>query len=309
MAAPRVAVCVATFRRPALLGELLESLGALTFDRLAPEVRVVVVDNDAAGSAAAVVEAARASFPVPLDYEVEPRRNISLARNRAVARALAWGAGFVAFVDDDEVVRPDWLDRLLVAQACFGADVVAGVVLPRLPADAPAWTRRGGFFTQPQPPSGTPLPVASTNNVLVDASLLRGTEPFDPAFGITGSGDSLFFLGCARRGARLVAAPDAVVEETVPPERARARWVLRRAFRGGNAAVFCERAMPPEHRQLGLRVLKATARLVASAAVLPPALLLGRAAALRALWGVSYGAGCLAAVAGYRYAEYRDPKR
>lgn len=312
VAAPavHVAVCIATFRRPALLRGLLESLGAMAFRARAPRVTLLVVDNDAAGSARAEVDAARPALPLETEYLVEPERNIALARNRGVARALELGADFVAFVDDDEVVRADWLERLLEAQARWGADAVCGNVVPRFSAQAPAWAPRTGLFAQRLPPAGTPLPVASTNNVLVSPRLLRGPgRPFDPAFGVTGSSDSLFFLAAARRGARVVSAPEAVVEEHIPPARSSVGWVTRRAFRVGNAAVYCERALPRHERRLAQRIARASLRMAASAAALPVAALAGRAGLLRAFHGVCYGAGCLAAVAGYRYAEYREVGR
>jgi len=299
-----VAVCVATFRRPDELAALLGSLGALEVPE-GVRVWLCVVDNDAQGSARPVVEAARARLPFPVEYLREPERNISLARNRGVARALERGAGFVAFIDDDEVARPGWLRALVETRARFGADAVAGSVRPRLDPGAPAWAGRSGLFAQAQPAAGTPLPTAATSNALVSRRLLEAVPgPFDPRFGRSGSGDSLFFTHGVRRGARVVAAPDAVVEEAVSVARARAGWVLRRAFRVGNGAVWVERALGPPHRRLGWRVLAGTLRLAGSAAVLPAAALLGRAAAVRALWGVCYGAGCLAALAGYRYREY-----
>src|SRR5215467_698844 len=44
---PKVAICICTFRRPQLLRELLEAIGRLKFRTLpAPEVEVIVVDND-----------------------------------------------------------------------------------------------------------------------------------------------------------------------------------------------------------------------------------------------------------------------
>ena len=306
----RVAVCVATFRRPELLGGLLASLGRLELSRHPAALRVIVVDNDAAGSARAVVEAARGGFPFGLEYAVEPERNISLARNRAVARALAWGAAWVAFVDDDEVVRPGWLDELLEVQARSGADAVAGAVVPRFPARTPAWAERSGVYARLHRRSGEPVAFLATHNALVAARLLRREGgPFDPAFGISGGGDSLFFLRCAREGARMVGAAAAVVEERIPSERVRPGWVLRRAFRTGNGAVHCERALPPESRRVGQRVLKGVARMAVSAAALPVAAVLGRAPAMRALWGVCYGAGCASALLGYRYLEYRDAAR
>jgi succinoglycan biosynthesis protein ExoM len=305
---PRVAVCVATYRRPELLAGLLASLARLEPRRHPAEVRVVVTDNDECGSAAGVVEAFRGAAPFELEYAVQPERNISLARNLAVERALAWGADWVAFVDDDEVVRPEWLDELLEVQRCSGADAVSGTVLPRFAPGAPAWADRSGVYARRHRRSGEPVAFLATHNALVAAPLLRRPGgPFDPAFGVSGGGDSLFFLRCAREGARMVGAAAAVAEENVPPERLRPGWVLRRAFRNGNGAVYCERALPDGSRRVAQRVLKGLARMAASTAILPLALLLGRAATLRALWGVCYGAGCGVALLGYRYEEYRDP--
>ncbi|HEU0012088.1 MAG TPA: glycosyltransferase family 2 protein [Longimicrobium sp.] len=303
----RVAVCVCTYQRPAMLAALLDSLARQSFAGPAPRVTVIVVDNDADASAREVVGAARDALPFPLRYEVEPERNIALARNRAVRAALEEGTDFAAFIDDDEAARPDWLRALLEAQARYGADVVAGPVRPLYPAEAPAWLVRGGFWDAPREDTGALLPTASTNNALVTRRLLEEPGgPFDPAFGIGGSSDSLFFLRARRRGATLVWTADAVVEETVPASRARAGWVLRRAFRYGNAAVLCERALDPGLRRVGTRVAKAAGRFGIAAVLLAPSALLGRRGLLTALRSLSYGAGALAALLGYRYLEYRE---
>lgn len=305
-AAPRVAVCIATFRRPEGLAALLASLGRLTFARQQPLVFVVVSDNDARESART---AAAAPLPWDLHYVVEPERNISRARNRAVRRALEVGTDFVAFVDDDETVCAHWLDELLDAQGCFGADAVQGRVVPSFAPGTPAWLAGSPAFAVSPPPRGTLIPVASTNNVLVAARLLAADEPFDPAFGVSGGEDSFFFIRAAREGARIVAAPAAVTREHFGPARAHAGWVLRRSFRGGNTALRCEYALPARRRAVARRLAWATVRLGVSAALLPASPLLGRAWVLRALSAVGYGLGCWAAVGGYSYLEYRDVVR
>ncbi|MBW3654652.1 MAG: glycosyltransferase, partial [Gemmatimonadetes bacterium] len=303
--APSVAIAIATYRRPAMLAGLLESLSRAAPVRVQARAWAVVVDNDGEGSAREVVDAWRARMPFDLAYDVEPERNISLARNRAVRHALANGADFVAFVDDDEAVSPQWLDELLLAQGRTGADVVAGPVHPRHPPSTPGWMVTGGFFHRPSPPDGQALVTASTSNVLVSAALLAGPAPFAPAFGVSGGGDSLFFTGAYRRGARLVWAARAAATETVPPTRTRAAWILRRAFRMGNGAIWVERALEPPLRRVGERTAKGLVRLLFGVAILPVSLLRGRRGAVSALWHACYGAGCLAALAGYRYVEYR----
>lgn len=268
---------------------------------------VVVIDNDHAGSARSVVESWRDRLDMPLVFAIEPVRNIAMARNRGVEEALRRGADLVAFVDDDEVVDPHWLARLLDAQAEFDADAVSGAVVPVLPASAPRWLQRGRFFDQPRQVTGSAVRYLHTSNALVSATLLRGDHPpFDPAFGLSGGSDSLFFARWQRAGARFVWMDEAVVQDRIPASRARARWVLQRAFRIGNMAVHCERALPPGTRRVKRRLAKSVLRLAFGlAALLPLTMIRGRTGAVRALWSICFGFGSVAALTGYRYYEYR----
>jgi succinoglycan biosynthesis protein ExoM len=303
--APRLAVCVAAYRRPRMLRALLGSLSELRFPDPPPLLEVIVVDNGGEVTVRSPVEEARQHLPFPVHYLVEPVRNIALARNRGVAEALRRGADWIAFVDDDETVASDWLERLLATQARYAADVVAGTVRWRLSERAPRWISEGRFFETADLPTGQPVTIAFTNNVLVRASLLAGERgPFREEFGRSGGSDSQLFMRLHRQGARMVWDSEARVEERVPESRSTAAWVLRRAFRVGNAAYRCERSLGPLGRPV-TRLAKGAARLGAGAALALPSLALGPARVMRALWNVSYGMGILAAAAGYRYVEYR----
>ncbi len=82
---PLIAVCVATYHRPALLDLLLASLKAIEVPKgCAVECRIV--DNDKAGSARETAErwAAAGTLPGKLRYEIEPTQGISAARNHAL---------------------------------------------------------------------------------------------------------------------------------------------------------------------------------------------------------------------------------
>ncbi|HEX6938026.1 MAG TPA: glycosyltransferase [Longimicrobiales bacterium] len=302
----RVAVCVATYRRPDPLAQLLESLSRLSFrKRPEPMIVVVVVDNDAAGSAREVVALARRRLRWPVAYVVEPEQGISHARNRAVAVALGRGADFVAFVDDDEVVSDAWLDELLDAQARYGADIVAGPAIPRFEAGTPRWVVRGRFFEHPRHATGTPVAFAATNNVLIAVRVLRAPEAaFDERFGRTGGEDTHFSMRARRRGARMVWADRAVVEDAVPRGRATARWILQRHFRQGNAMVWCERAVLRDRSWVAVRIAKAVGRIGQGVLLLPLGVVRGRAGVVAALCRVVRGVGALCALWGVRYEEY-----
>jgi succinoglycan biosynthesis protein ExoM len=302
----RVAICIATCRRPRWLAASLKSLAELVIDKGSTELRVIVVDNDPAGTAREPVSAVQPAFPWPLSYELEPQQGISFARNRAVRLALGWEADFLAFLDDDETASPGWLTELLLAQQEYNADVVTGPVLPLYEAGVAEWAVQGRFFERPRHRSGTFLKCARSGNCLVSRSLVaRSSTPFHPAFALGGGGDTHFFRRVHREGARIVWADAAVVHERVPASRATVGWVLRRAYRGGTSFALSERLLHPTRTWMLLRVGTGAGRALQGLMLLLPSLLLGRAGIVRALRTACIGAGLLAGVLGMSYREYR----
>jgi succinoglycan biosynthesis protein ExoM len=300
-----VAVCIATCRRPRSLGRLLDSLEGLSWRSGAGGIRVIVVDNDEAGSARTVVEERRESYRWEIRYVAEPRRNIALARNRGIQVALEGGAEWVAFIDDDEVATPGWLEELSRVAGTTGAPIVGGPILPHYQDGVPGWVARGGFFEIPRFPDGAAVGMAFTGNVLLKGEYLRATGArFDEAFGLSGGGDSHFFLRAVRDGAAIAWADRAVVVETVPVSRARTGWILRRAFRVGNRTVACERILLPRRSWMPGRAARAAGRILEGCLLFLPSLVGGRAATVRQLRKIAYGCGCFSALLGTDVAEY-----
>ena len=237
-ALPCIDVCVCTCRRPQQLARLLEALAA---QRRAGrfDLRLVVVDNDPAASAEAIVRAFSARTELALRHAHEPVPNIARARNRACSLAQA---EFVAMIDDDELPGPDWLAQLLDTLRARDADGVLGPVRPRYEAPPPAWVVRGGFCERARHPTGTRLRRARelrTGNLLIRrASLLAEPGPFDEALGRSGGEDTDFFRRRLARGDTYVWCDEAPVWEAVPAERLTRGYFLRRAWVRGvvNAA-------------------------------------------------------------------------
>src|SRR5438477_7098724 len=95
---PHISVCICTFKRQPFLRRLLAALAAQETGRLFT-FSVIVADNDRHESAKPVVDEWSAGSMLRVDYCLEPRQNIALTRNKAIAHATGH---FIAFIDDDE---------------------------------------------------------------------------------------------------------------------------------------------------------------------------------------------------------------
>jgi succinoglycan biosynthesis protein ExoM len=225
-----ISVCIATFRRPDRLSSLLSDLAQ---QRLLPD-QVIVVDNDAGGSARDIVQRHQAAgSPFRLEYDIQPQRNIALTRNRTVALA---DCEWLAFVDDDERAPEEWLAQLVEAAARYHADGVLGPVVPRVPANAPSWIRRGRFYDFARMATGGVVPFRRMRfgNVLLRAApVLAQPGPFDPNYGLTTGEDADLLIRLARAGAHIIWCDEAVVYEPIEPARLSLRWLSQRALSGG----------------------------------------------------------------------------
>jgi succinoglycan biosynthesis protein ExoM len=302
----RVAVCACTYLRPHGLARLLERLAALEVpDGVA--VEVVIVDNDAAGSARPVVDEVRPAFPFPLRYVSEPRPGIVAARNAAVAAARASGPVGVAFLDDDEWPSPRWLAELLRVAEETAAQVVTGTVEPVFDEAPPAWVREGGFFERPRHPDGARIHYARTSNVLIGPAALAVHDPPFEDTGSDGGEDTLFFHRVHLAGLPIVWADGATVYESVPASRVSPRWIVLRQYRYGltRSAVLRTLGGSPMAavRRGGLGVLTVLRGLVLLAVTALPG---GRAAAVKGAGTVALGAGLVLGLFGVGHDQYRE---
>jgi succinoglycan biosynthesis protein ExoM len=296
---PHVAICIATYRRPAGLRKLLASLNVLAFRADVPRITVVVVDNDA-NSTLTLDDLAVAH---PLIYRIEARRGLAAVRNACLDHAPA-DADFAVFIDDDEWAEPEWLDALLTMQTKSGASIVQGVVRPAYPQTPPAWMSHGRYHEVGPFLDGENLTHGASGNVLIDrhtlaASGVRFHEDFDQA----GGEDVDFFHALQIQGHRIVAAAGAVANEDVPRDRMTLAWVLRRRFRTGHTLGQIAR------RQGGIsgRVAKAIARVGAGAAESTLGLLVSRTRTIHGLTNIAWGLGTLAAVSHLPVISDRKP--
>jgi glycosyltransferase involved in cell wall biosynthesis len=218
------------------LRKLLERIATMRLPTDGPLVEVVVIDNDATGSARIFVESISPTYSLPLRYALESQSGVSFARNRAVGEARG---EWIAFIDDDEWPEQDWLAELWKLAAAGRYDGVFGPVLTSFEHEPPVWAVNNGAFERPRPPTGTLLDWrdCASGNVLFKRSLHQELGGFDVAFASSGAEDSEFFCRGQRRGARFAWCNEAVAIETVPASRLTKQWLIRRAINGGRNYV------------------------------------------------------------------------
>lgn len=299
-AQPLTAVAIATRRRPESLCRLLQALATEYGPRR--DVSLVVIDNDPLGSSREVVETVRSRFLGRVIYRVEPREGYASVRNAVVAAAA--GVDYLAFIDDDEVPEPGWLDRLHDAQQRFGADVVAGAVVTDFPPGTPAWFQRSGVMSLEQPglDTGASMMWCATSNALVAYRVFENMpEGFDSRFDLTGGEDAHFFCRAYIAGFRIIWTGEARVRELIPIERTRPQWILRRAARMGNTKALIELEVLRDPHTILVRVAKIAGLIVVGAsAVAYGTLCRDRGTILRGLQQIAQGAGSAVAFWGVR---------
>lgn len=233
---PHFTVALCTAKRPTMLNEALASLVALSV----PEggtLSIVVVENDTVPNSREVVERIGRTTSVPLRYFLEPKIGIPFARNRSLEGALGENADWIAMVDDDEVVDPDWLTIMYGACKAYDADVATGSVRQIPEVTPPSWWKPTSSLGKP---TGTLRHDAYTNNVMFHSRLIAANGfalRFDE--GLTfGADDVDFFRRAHDKGARIVTVAESIVVEKVPASRLTLRRVLKRTFMVATATAY-----------------------------------------------------------------------
>ncbi len=217
-----VAVIISTTGRIDLLERCLRSLAGIERG----DMEVIIVDNRPATGETLALVSEIASGDARFRYVAEPRKGLSVARNRGVAEAMT--AEYVAFTDDDAVVDPGWLRWLLAPFSDTAVTATTGMVLP-LELETTAQKRfeqYAGFSKGTQrrcydlaaeraddrllyPYWGGMF--GSGNSMAFRRSALVRAGGFDPALGAgspTGGGEDIAaFSDAILRGGRLVYEP------------------------------------------------------------------------------------------------------
>jgi GT2 family glycosyltransferase len=238
-----VAVCAYSLAR---WDRLVECLEAITPQLGDGDECVLVIDHNEELYARAV-----AAWPGVRVLRNEESPGVSGARNSAIAGSRR---DVVAFLDDDAVAGPDWLERVRTAFAEPDVMVVGTAAAPMWPTGArPGWLPPEFDWVVGCTYRGLPTVRADVRNVIGVAMAFRRqvfdrVGGFSPAVGRVGTRPT----GCdetelcirlrqADPAARVVFLPDVAVAHHVTVDRTRWRYFVRRCRGEGRSKAWVSR--------------------------------------------------------------------
>jgi glycosyltransferase involved in cell wall biosynthesis len=225
---PAMTVVVPTRGRAAYLEVTLDSLRG---QRTETPHELLVVDDGASDSTPEVAERSGARL-----IRHGERRSLNAARNTGLREAAA---ALVAFVDDDVLVPPGWLDALVEGAARHPeADAFGGPIRARFEGGAPRGCGREDppITTLDLGPEDVEAEMVWGSNFAVRRSAVERVGEFDESLDRAHGDEEEWLLRLRGAGGRIVYLADAGLEHRRSPEDSRLRPLARAAYHRGRGA-------------------------------------------------------------------------
>lgn len=246
----KLSICIATYKRTDYLNQLLESISKLRFkkkNRLL--IKIIIVDNDINKSAKKIIERWRKHIKYEIIYFIESKKGIPFVRNKLVS--LSKNDDLIAFVDDDEIVSINWLEKLYTAYLKYKADAIMGPVIPKYEEKPPQWMIKYRIHFSKRYSSGEIIKYLNTGNILINRRKLDNyKKPFDERMAFTGGTDTLLGEKMINDNMRIIWENNAIVKEFIPKERIKISWLIKRRFRMGNVSYIIEKMIHSHQRKI-----------------------------------------------------------
>lgn len=234
-----LSVAICTYNGGTRLIPLIDSLSSLACPI---PFRILVVDNNSDDDTPKTLETLKQQHTIPITIIKETRQGIPYARNRAIEESLS--GRYLAFIDDDELPGPNWLNAAIDALVNEHALCVGGEI--RVCAkNMPGWMNDelAAFLGQLKHAdkafwiNDKSTPVWS-GNVAYNLDLFRNGLRFDIRYnrqgkGIGGGSDAIMFYSLLENNIRIRYRPDMLIEHHVPSWKLTQRYFLKLHYLNG----------------------------------------------------------------------------
>jgi glycosyltransferase involved in cell wall biosynthesis len=249
-----ISLILCTYNRSESLPKALDSVAA----QILPESilwEVIVVDNNSRDQTRAVVDDYCRRFPGRFRYLLEIQQGLSRARNAGIQQAMG---EIIAFIDDDVVADPNWLQNLTASLRDGQWAGAGGKIVPPKDFHPPKWLTVGGKFDlggtlalyDNGDLSGHITRAPFGTNMAFRKETFRKYGMFRTDLGRCGnvllSGeDTEFGERLFRAGERLRYEANAVVHHPVPQERLQREYFETWWFDFGRTRIIERASRPP----------------------------------------------------------------
>ncbi len=226
-----------------------------------------------------------------------------MARNRILKEAGYHG--YLAFVDDDETVHPDWINSLATAMRQTNVAFVQGPVEMTVESPSDTWWLASGFFRQKVFANLSPRHESWSNNVLIDLAFVRESGcQFEASLQYDGGSDTLFFQDIVAAGGEGRFARDAIVYEVQKRSRLTWSWGIKRHYRYGITRSNTMILRQPFLTASGHCIARSSAMLVLGFLSLFTVFVRGRRGIADGVALIARGAGVVSGLFGGKHKEY-----
>lgn len=238
---PLISAIICTHNRADLVAKAVRSL--FKQELQADQFEVIVVDNASVDNTGKVIAKLAEEAPSLLRYVCvyESRPGISHARNAGVRQARGQ---YVAFLDDDGIAVPNWLQSFIdIFSRSKNIGAVGGPIRPIWMKPRPRWLSGylGSYYSvldlgsQMRPYRPDLNEWLGGGNLAVLHRFMMGEKTFSTRLGRSGnsllSNEETFLLqGIIAQGFQVWYQPAAVIDHHVHADRLNRIWLLRRCF-------------------------------------------------------------------------------
>jgi glucosyl-dolichyl phosphate glucuronosyltransferase len=182
----RISICVCTYNRAHILPYCLEALINLKVPA-GCEAEILVIDNNSSDNTKDIVDHHSRRSPIIIFYFHEPQQGLSAARNRATKEARG---DYLGFLDDECVVRSDWLETIVEDIDEFSPFIIGGPYIGALLSNTPKWFKSeygNAYFLGNNFKRGYQKEfIASGGNMVLQRRVCEARQ-FDQRFGLKGN--------------------------------------------------------------------------------------------------------------------------
>jgi glucosyl-dolichyl phosphate glucuronosyltransferase len=222
--------------------DVLDCIESVRKQTLPPKEIIVVLDPDEE-----LVACYKKRLGSSVNLIISDSFGLSAARNIGIKES---NSEFIAFIDDDAVAEPNWLENLVSNFDDSSVIGAGGLIIPVWPNENPSWFPEELYWIVGCSYKGLPTTKAVVRNpigcnMIFRRRVFKNVGYFSTVVGrvgnkLMGHDDTEFGIRATRKvpGTKIIYDPEAVVRHRVSANRVSLKYVAKRSYAEGFSKAF-----------------------------------------------------------------------